>query len=400
MRVCCRNQRMLLGLVAAWSISTMILMFSYTTLYEGEDNDPRPSTLDKQVGDIYHMVSVACGEHCGIKGKNDVGALIRSMIAFGKPRAEQQQLHYHLVLSSESFANCTQRILDEVSGWMDQDESVESWFRLEFHDKDELVRTLQPPLDDFDEYLINGYRSCSGFRIFLLDLEPFSEIEKMVYVDIDVMMFNSVTRIAEEWASTWAGDQSLGVIGSAGDLFPPKHTVDYSKGAFGVSMNAGVLFMELQKMRSFDFRMTIKKLVQEGRAAGYKYQSGDQGQLNHFCAEYPHRCRPTDCGWNLVNGNNATHCSKEHRDAKHTVLLHRNWGMHSDYTDLLRKENQLQWVRDVYANNVSQCQVERFEMSPQNQWVHCFPKAWRGNTGEWPNRTIGCPPNAWDVNIC
>jgi len=363
---------------------------------QGQGREPEVET--------YHMMSAACGANCGFHNKNDIGATIRSMIAFGKPRAAQQRLHYHVVLSSDTFANCSKRIWEDVNDWIAQDESVKTWFKLELHAMDKLLDTLHTPLDKFDDYLINGYRSCSGFRLFLLDMEPFSQIEQILYIDTDVMMFNSVTRIAEEWEATWTEEQFLGIIGSSGVLYPPEDSIDFKRGRFAIDMNAGVLFMKLQKMRSFGFRRALKELVQKGRGAGYRYRSGDQGQLDHFCTEYRHRCRPTDCAWNLVNGINAvnaTHCLKKHKDPSHAVLLHTNHGMHSDYVDLMRKENDLQWVREMYAKNVSQCQVARFEMTPRNKWAPCFPNAWkRKRKPNEPNQTIGCALNALDVNRC
>ena len=367
------------------------------------------SEKEDDIADIYHIASIYCGDDCGIKGegsKTNIGTLIRSMIAFGAPRkgSEQQQLHYHLVLNSSSAINCSQKIMDDVQGWLDQDEEAQSWLKLKFHSFEEVMSSSPAPLDEFDEYLINGFNKrdkvagpCTGFRNVMSVMKPFSEIDKVVYVDADVMMYNSVTRIAEEWDNGWDDTQFIGFVhaGKTDQSDAGKTIViDPIKEDYAVNMNAGVLFLDLEKMRANKFSDQFKQFIKEGVANNFTYQYADQAQLNHYCSVYPTRCRPIDCGWNLGRGRGANWCLPEHRHPNHAVMFHWNWyPMHLDYYDLLRKENLLKWVRKTYATNVSKCQVERFQMNPRNFWEKCYPNLWKRPIPD----VVGCPANGMDA---
>ncbi len=145
-------------------------------------------------------------------------------------------------------------------------------FHVEFVDISNHIKEFSDKLHTRDYYSKSTY-----YRLFIPKMYP--QFDKALYLDSDIVVLGDIARLYD----TNLGDN---LVGAATDEFVQQFPVlkDYVVNRIGVTMskhyfNAGILLMNLQKLREINFEDIFLKLLSQ-----VKFDIGqDQDYLNAIC---------------------------------------------------------------------------------------------------------------------
>ncbi|CAG0885232.1 unnamed protein product [Darwinula stevensoni] len=168
-----------------------------------------------------------------------------------------------------------------------------------------------PPMFPGDDWA-NMFAPCSSQRLFFPSILPFDAV---LYVDTDVIFMSSVEEI---WSHFKAMNSSQ-FLGASLEL--EEHSFGhYGSGAsqipfYGPSgLNAGVLLMNLTRMRSFDWGRQIMTLHSKYQS---QYHFGDQDIINIVGHIHPEFIYLLPCRFNFrpMHCLSLTHCTRIDEDS-------------------------------------------------------------------------------------
>ncbi|KAJ8050733.1 Glucoside xylosyltransferase 2 [Holothuria leucospilota] len=188
-----------------------------------------------------------------------------------------------LVIHIFAEYNLRQDIRDEVIKWTKTSVYAASLY---------IYNITYPEQENVDEWK-QMFRSCTTQRLFIPDL--LTEVDSILYVDTDTLFLNSPETIWK-YLSSFNSTQIAGLV--------TEHEIPsqgwYNKYAnqpfYGdLGLNAGVMLMNLTRMRSFKWS---NRIIPFYRQYKQKISFADQDLINVLFYFYPDRVFEIPCGWN------------------------------------------------------------------------------------------------------
>ncbi|KAL1419518.1 hypothetical protein MTO96_025262 [Rhipicephalus appendiculatus] len=221
------------------------------------------------------LVYVICDNHF------DLGIVaIKSAVAYSTTRL-------HLIIIADTRNK--ERLRREYSSWPD---SIKK--RVSFD-----VMSVWFPKEKYNEWWAM-FKPCATQRLFLTSMLP--NVDAVLYVDTDVIFVHPVE---DFWRMFFAMNewQMAGMAPETED-FNMSHYLKNALHPFvqPFALNAGLLMMNLTRMRAFDLESWVMRLKEEFEG---RIPYADQDLLNIVFARYPQGIFTFTCRWNF----RGEHCS-------------------------------------------------------------------------------------------
>lgn len=206
---------------------------------------------------------------------------------------------------------------------------------VEFVDLNEYIGRIQDKL-----YTRDYYSKTTYFRLFIPDLYP--EFSKALYLDSDIVLLNDVADLynieMEDNLVAGAPDDVIQTI----EVFQ-----EYAEKVVGVAdyrnyFNAGVLLMNLEELRKFEFQEKFLYLLEQVKFS----VAQDQDYLNRLCKG---KVKIIDRTWNRMPIA-ADNIEKKELKLIHYNLAYKPW----HFEDILYKEFFWEYAQKTEYFNVIQ----------------------------------------------
>ncbi|CAL8098373.1 unnamed protein product [Orchesella dallaii] len=147
-------------------------------------------------------------------------------------------------------------------------------------------------------------KKCNNVRLFFPDV--LTNLNKILYFDTDTIVIGNISAVWQTF-----GQMNHRQIAAAGrnNEAVDKHYGPEDKYHFGdiphvepKGINSGVFFMDLEKMRKFEWTTKIVKFYEDYTHS--KHRMSDQRVINILFAHYPNAIKVIPCSFNFMH----THC--------------------------------------------------------------------------------------------
>lgn len=233
---------------------TLLVSFFFTKNYK--------NTLQQMQSYRKTRESVIITVGCGATFVPKILSVIRSALLFSKSTEK---------LRFEVFCDFKQRSIIERS--LERFKSLRE-FTINMHN---------PSFPKENRYIWqNMFAKCSAQRIFVANI--LTEVDAAIYVDTDVLFLASPGEMFQIFEKFSERQLAAMVFNSYENTsWYPKKAKNPFYGKFG--LNAGVIFMNLTRMREINFERNVMTVMKEYHNFGFKW--GDQCLLNTYFKYYP-----------------------------------------------------------------------------------------------------------------
>lgn len=211
---------------------------------------------------------------CGAKYVTSIITVIRSALQCAKP---SEKLTFEIFCDSEQRSNITKGL--EI-------------FR---NYRDFTVNMHNPSFPEKNRGMWEKmFAKCASQRLFVANL--LKDVDAAIYVDSDVLFVASPGEMFETFGK-FSDRQIAGMVFNSygNQSWYPEVAVNPFYGEFG--LNAGVIFMNLSRMRENKFEEKIMAVMEEFKNSGFRW--GDQCLLNTYFKYHPQELYELPCGYNF-----------------------------------------------------------------------------------------------------
>ncbi|XP_040569954.1 xylosyl- and glucuronyltransferase LARGE2s isoform X1 [Lepeophtheirus salmonis] len=244
--------------------------------YHHHSNKPCDDFVPKC--DVLH-IGIVCA---GYNSSRSVVTLIKSILFYRK-----HPLHFHFITDPS-----TKRVLDTL---------FQTW------------KILQVKVSFYEEDVSNEVnwvpnKHYSGiYGLLKLTLpKVLSNVSKIIVLDTDVTLATDISKLWK-YFSNFEVDQCLGLVENQSDWYIPGKLWKNHRPwpALGRGFNTGVILMDLNKLRSFQWNTKWKLIAEKDLTTLYVTALADQDIFNAVLKSYPQLLYKLPCNWNVQLSDNS-----------------------------------------------------------------------------------------------